>query len=74
LTLNDEKRVELFTKLKEALVSKRTKQYKPIIQEIEKYQLDTDEEIFFNQIKDLVKEYKLKEVIEFMENNYVIAK
>jgi len=65
LELKNEKRVELFDKLKEALISKRAKQYKPVIQEIEKYKLGEDEKLF-NQVKTLVKEYKIAEVIKLI--------
>ncbi len=68
LALEDEKKVELFSKLKDALISRRSKQYKPIIQEIEKYKLDTKYEKLFNQIKDFVKEYKIEKAIKFIEN------
>ncbi|MCK5295138.1 MAG: response regulator, partial [Arcobacteraceae bacterium] len=67
LELSDEKRVELFDKLKKALNSNRPKQYKPIIEEIEQYQLDDKEEEFFNKIKSLVEKYKIADAIKLIK-------
>ncbi len=64
LMLGKEEKSKLFNKLGEALISKRSKRYKPIIQEIEKYQLNSKEEKAFSHIKNLVKEYKTEEAIK----------
>jgi len=64
LILSKEKKSKLFNQLNEALISKRSKQYKPIIHEIEKYRLDSSEEKLFNYIKNLVKGYKIEEAIK----------
>ncbi len=64
LILSKEEKSKLFHQLGESLVSKRSKRYKPIIQEIEKYQLNSKEEKAFSHIKNLVKEYKIEEAIK----------
>ena len=66
LTLSDDKRVELFLKLKEGLISKRVKKYKPAIQEIEKYKLEADDKKIFSKVKSLVKEYNLDDAIDLL--------
>ncbi len=58
---------KLFAKLKKALISKKPKEYKPIIEEIEKYELNLDKKNLFQKIRNLVKKYKIKDAINLME-------
>ena len=65
--LSDEKIIVLFTKLQDTLISKRPKQFKPIIQEIEQYNLGIKKEKLFSQVKNLVKEYELEDAIKLIQ-------
>jgi len=67
LEIDDNKVQKLFLKLKEALLSKRPKRYKAVIQEIEEYELDIKEEELLNQIKVLSKRYKIEDAIALMK-------
>ncbi len=63
LELTTQKREELFQQLKEFAEKSRANKCKFIIQEIEKYQLDNDDEILFNKVKVLIQHYKYKDVV-----------
>jgi len=68
LLKNDNNEIKkLFIKLKEALLSKRPKKYKAVIQDIQKYKLDIKEEELLNQIKVLSKKYKIEDAIKLIE-------
>ena len=67
LEIDDNEVQKLFIKLKEALLSKRPKRYKAVIQEIEEYELDIKEEELLNQIKVLSKRYKIEDAITLMK-------
>ncbi len=67
LEIDDNEVQKLFIKLKEALLSKRPKRYKAVIQEIEEYKLDIKEEELLNQIKVLSKRYKIEDAITLMK-------
>ena len=67
LILSDEKKVELFIQLKEALISKRSKQYKPIIEEFKKYELNENDAKLFTKVKTFVKEYKIDSAIDLIK-------
>jgi len=72
LEIDNIKSKKLFIKLKDALLSRRPKQYKPMVEEIEKYKLDDKEAEFFSQIKILVRKYKIKDAIKLIEElNYM---
>jgi PAS domain S-box-containing protein len=60
-----EKKNELFSKLEEALFSKRAKLCKPIIEELEKYDLEEDSKIF-EEIKNLSSKFKFKDATEVL--------
>ena len=60
---------ELFEKLKEALDSKRAKNIKPIIEEMDKYELKNSE--LFEEIKKLAKKFKYKEARELLNENNI---
>jgi CheY-like chemotaxis protein len=64
--LSQEKRDELFAKLKEAIKTKRVKNTKPIIEELDRYHLESEDKQLFEELKGLVKKFKFKEAIELM--------
>lgn len=63
---NEQKRI-LFDSLKEALSTNRIKNIKPIIDEIDKYNLSKDDEKLFGQIKELVNKFKFKDILELLK-------
>ncbi len=67
LMVSREKKSALFNQLREALISKRAKRYKPIIKEMEKYKLDSEEGDRFRKVKYLVKEYNIEEAVKTIE-------
>ncbi len=58
-----EKKDEIFERLKDALKTKRIQKCKPIIEEIRKYNLSADEKKFFLQIQLHLKQFKFKEAL-----------
>ncbi len=64
ININSNTRDELFTKLKDAVTTKRVKNCKPIIEEFEKYNLSNDDEKLYQQIKSLIKKFKFKDAME----------
>ncbi len=62
---NDEK-TKLFDNLRDSLKTNRIKNIKPIIDEIEKYQLSINDEKLFGEIKELVDKFKFKEAMELL--------
>ncbi len=67
LTIDTEKKKQLFTQLKEAASTKLYKKCKPIIEEIEGYKLNNEDEKIFLQVKILFKKYKFKEIMKLFE-------
>jgi len=65
--ITDSLRDELFLRLKDAVITKRPKNCKPVIEEIDKYKLLSEDEELFNKIKILIKKYKFKEIIEILK-------
>jgi len=65
-TIDEEKKLELLNKLKEALKTKRPTNIKSVMQEIEKYDFEIDNSDKLNQIKQLIKKYKFKEALELL--------
>jgi len=63
---NEQKRI-LFDSLKEALSTNRIKNIKPIIDEIDKYNLSKDDEKLFGQIKELVNKFRFKDILELLK-------
>ena len=57
----------LFKELKTALETKRAKNIKPLIEELEKYDLDEAKAAFFADIKKLTKKFKYKEALKLFE-------
>ena len=68
LTLDPKKRDELFAQLKEVVNSKRIKKCEPIIEEIEKYKLNSKDRELFQSIKSFVEEYNFKDAISSLES------
>ncbi len=64
--LSDEKRNELFLKLKEVVAKKRSRECNPVIEEIEKYNLNDQDRPMFKKVKDLIHKRKFKEAIEMI--------
>lgn len=67
IDIKDEEKKILFYNLKDAVQTKRIKNIKPIIDEIEKYNLSLEDKEIFNQIKDLVNKFKFKEILELLK-------
>lgn len=65
--LTKEQKVILYDSLKEALNTNRIKNIKPIIEEIDKYNLSKDDEILFDEIKELITKFKFKDVLELLK-------
>jgi len=59
---------ELFSELLKALQTSRPLKCKPIMKEIDKYQLPQDKEAIFKRVTTLLKEYNFKEAIEILRN------
>jgi CheY-like chemotaxis protein len=66
MDLQATKRDELFLDLKNAIATKRAKNCKPIIQEIDKYHLNSDDSKLFDNIKRLIKKFKFKDALELL--------
>jgi hypothetical protein len=64
--LSDEKRTQLFNNLKEALKTNRPKKCAPVIEEIEGYSLNKDDKTKFEEIKKLIKKFKLSDAMEYL--------
>ncbi|RLA72796.1 MAG: hypothetical protein DRG24_01980 [Epsilonproteobacteria bacterium] len=61
------KRGELTAELKEAIQTKKPKKCEPIMKEIEKYQLSSDDKKAFDTIQRLLEKYKFKEALILLE-------
>ena len=64
--LDKEKRDELFTKLKEAIATKRAKNTKPLIEEIDRYILSKEDKELYDKIKQFIKKFKFKDALELL--------
>ncbi len=62
--ISKEKRDEVFKKLQEALLTKRAKNCKIIIEELEMYKLNEEETKRFEEVKQLVSKFKFKQALE----------
>jgi signal transduction histidine kinase/DNA-binding response OmpR family regulator len=60
------KKEELFSRLKEALLTKRAKNVRPIIEEIQKYKLSSEDKEIFEQICSLSEKFKFKQAVELL--------
>ncbi|MEA3352911.1 MAG: ATP-binding protein [Campylobacterota bacterium] len=68
-TIDIEETKELFSKLKEAVESKRPKRINEVIEELQNYDLNEKGKILFNHINSLVKRYKFNEANKILEEN-----
>ncbi len=64
-----EKKDELFLALKEALETKRAKNCKPVIEELERYNLDKEDLSVFEKVKELSSKFKFKQALELLQYN-----
>ena len=62
--ISSSKRDELFSQLKEAIETKRAKNTKPIIEELEKYKLNENDAKLFEEIKTLTSKFEFKEALK----------
>ena len=69
LELSLEKRDILFKQLKQTAQTKLPKKFIPILEEIEAYNLDSEDKKLFQEIKKLMKKYKFKDIIKLLEIN-----
>lgn len=67
--LKKRKRDELFSLLLVASKTKLIKKCKPILEEIDCYNLDSNDQLLFNEVKILIKRYKFKEIINILEKS-----
>jgi len=65
--LSSGKRDELFSKLKEAVDTKRVKKCEPIIKEIEQYTLEKKDKEVFAKVKYHIEEFEFKEAIKILK-------
>ena len=65
--IEDENKEILFFNLKEAVKTNRIKNITPIIDQIEKYNLSSQDKEIFNQIKDFANKFKFKEILELLK-------
>ena len=62
--ISKEKRDELFSRLKSAVETKRAKNCKPVMEELEYYNLDEEDFRLFEQLKELVSKFRFKQALE----------
>jgi len=62
--ITEEIRDELFDKLKKAVLTKRAKNCKVVIEELEHYNLNEEDNKLFNDIKELTSKFKFKQALE----------
>jgi len=68
-TLEKTKRDKLFRLLLDACKTKLIKKCKPILEEIDEYKLNNEDQLLFNEVKGLIKRYKFKEIINLLEES-----
>ncbi|WP_052746030.1 response regulator [Sulfurovum lithotrophicum] len=64
--ISDEKRDDLFAKLKEAIETKVITKCEPVIDEIEGYSLSNEDQALFEKVKYYIDEFELKEAIALL--------
>jgi PAS domain S-box-containing protein len=62
--ITQELKNELFINLKEAVSTKRAKNCKPIIEELQMYNLENEDKKLFEELKQLISKFKFKEALE----------
>ena len=62
-----DKRAELFSQLKTAAATKRPKNCRLIVDEIDKYELENESRDFFHKVKELLDKYHFKEVLDLFD-------
>ena len=66
ISISDEHREALFSKLESAVASRRPNVCEPILLEIQKYDLDEPSKVVFEKVEKLVKKYKFNEAKEIL--------
>jgi signal transduction histidine kinase/CheY-like chemotaxis protein len=64
--LSAARRDELFSQLREAIASRRAKNCKPVMAELERYELSGPDRELYAQIKPLLKKFKFKQALELL--------
>ena len=62
--ISKELRNELFMNLKEAVATKRAKNCKPLIEQLEMYNLNDEDKKLFEKLLSLINKFKFKEALE----------
>ncbi|MEA1916118.1 MAG: response regulator, partial [Campylobacterota bacterium] len=65
--LSSELRQELFLELKDTVKTKLIKKCTPVIEKIEKYELEAEDQKIFDELKSVLKKYKFKDAILLCE-------
>jgi len=68
LTLDKDKRTELFQNLKKGIETMKPNRYKPVLEEIDTYKLDDRDNDLINNIKTSLDEYKFDEAERFLKD------
>jgi len=66
IKITDEKKEELFVQLKQSVNSRRIQKCRLVMEEIERYRLDTVSEEIFNRVKLLIQKYNFKDAIKVL--------
>jgi len=66
IEISDEKKEELFLQLKQSVLSRRIQKCRLVMEEIERYRLDTVSEELFNRVKRLIQKYNFKDAIKIL--------
>jgi len=66
--ISDEMRAELFSNLKIAAKSSRPINCALVMEDLQKYNLSDEDKKIFNEVNNLIKKYKFKEILEILES------
>ncbi len=66
IDITQQRRDELLSKLKDAVITKRAKNCRPVIQELDRYNLSLEDEKIYHDVKVLTKRFKFKEALEML--------
>jgi len=65
-TITSDLKEQLFSELKDAIATKRVKNTKPIIEKLDSYILEKEDDELYQNIKSLVKKFKFKDALELL--------
>ncbi|MEA3290555.1 MAG: ATP-binding protein [Campylobacterota bacterium] len=71
--LAQEKKDQLFLKLKETILSKRPKNIRAVVDQIEPYKLEEEDKLIFEELKALITKYKFDEAYKKLESYLSIS-